>query len=143
MKKFTIVLVSFVLAACSATTTIQSPYEGVSLKLNADPSVPLDDGGHTGLYNTTSFGNFKFKASDESGQAMYGILPLKFNGGYLALDILFFAPAMFFNLREVYPYYELDHVEGVIRYKKKEEDPWLEYRPTHAEAAGAKAFFGD
>ncbi len=50
---------------------------------------------------------------------------------------------MFFNLRGVYPYYEIDPVEGVIRYKQESEDSWISYRPTGAEADGARAYFGE
>ncbi|MDH3619849.1 MAG: hypothetical protein OER91_03085 [Gammaproteobacteria bacterium] len=142
MKNFTVVFVAISLAACTSTTTINSPNQGVSLLVNENPSASLD-GGYTEKYTDTTFGNYRFKVTDESGQTMYGALPLRFNGGYLALDILFFAPAIFFNLRQVYPYYELDQVEGVIRYKRKEEDPWIEYRPSGPEAAAAKAYFGD
>ncbi len=74
---------------------------------------------------------------------MYGLVPLKFNGGYLALDILFFAPAMFFNLREVFPYYEFDSEEGVVRYRLEKDSDWTTYKPTVAEIAHAKSFFGD
>ena len=73
---------------------------------------------------------------------LYGVLPLKFNGGYLALDILFFfAPAMFFNLREGYPYYEFDMDKRVVRYKKHPSDPWVNYQPSEAESQRAKGHF--
>ncbi len=142
MKKATIVFLSIALAACSATTTINSPVAGVAVKINEDAPVPLDND-FSKSYTTTSFGNYRFKATTPNGEPMYGALPLKFNGGYLALDILFFAPAMFFNLRGVYPYYEIDPVEGVVRYKQKPEDSWITYKPTGAEEAGARAYFGD
>ncbi len=48
---------------------------------------------------------------------------------------------MFYNLREVYPIYEFDVEQGVVRYKKKEQDAWMSYKPTTAEAARAKAYF--
>ena len=70
-----------------------------------------------------------------------GILPLKFNGGYLALDILFFAPAMFFNLREVFPYYEFDLEKRVVKYRLKETEDWQVYVPTAAEAERGGKFF--
>lgn len=67
---------------------------------------------------------------------------MKFNGGYLAADILFFAPALFYNLREVYPYYEFDAEKQEIRYKKKPEDSWRIYHPLPEEVANSKAYFG-
>jgi hypothetical protein len=74
-------------------------------------------------------------------EPMYGLVPLKFNGGYLAAGILFFAPATFYNLREVYPFYEFDAAHGVVRYRKREQDPWMTHTPTAAEAERAKAYF--
>jgi hypothetical protein len=66
----------------------------------------------------------------------------RFVGGMRRSDgFLFFAPAMFYNLREVYPIYEFDVKQGVVRYKKKEQDAWMSYKPTTAEAARAKAYF--
>ncbi|HEY7866027.1 MAG TPA: hypothetical protein VIC51_08495, partial [Psychromonas sp.] len=62
-------------------------------------------------------GKYVFKASSEGKKPIYGLVPLKFNAGYLAADIMFFAPAMFFNLREVYPHYQFDINAGVVRYK--------------------------
>ena len=83
----------------------------------------------------------QFKVEQADGKSLYGVLPLKFNGGYLAVDILFFAPAAFFNLREVYPYYQFDIDKGVVRYKSKATGPWLEYAPIAAESERAKAYF--
>ena len=142
MKKTLLIIVAMSLAACTAATTINSPAPGVVMKINQDEPASLD-GDFSNTYSTTSFGNYRFKATAPEGDPMYGALPLKFNGGYLALDILFFAPAMFFNLRGVFPYYEIDPVEGVIRYKQKPEDNWTTYRPTSAETDAARAYFGD
>lgn len=98
--------------------------------------------GQSKEFSDTSFGQYKFKAMDNSGsETFYGLLPLKFNGGYLALDILFFAPAMFFNLRSVYPQYEIAVEEGSIKYRADANDPWQEYRPTQAEQDHAKTYF--
>ena len=92
-------------------------------------------------YSTTSFGQYQFKLESEGHEPMYGLMPLKFNGGYLAADILFFAPAMFFNLREVFPYYQFDLEHKEIRYKKNIEDSWTVYKPEAAEVNRAKAYF--
>ena len=74
---------------------------------------------------------------------MYGILPLHFNGGQLAVNILLFAPASLFNLREVYAQYEFDIEKNVVRYRRVDSEPWREMVPTEAEIARAKKFFGD
>ena len=132
----------FILAACTASTRFQSSESDLQLKINQNAPFSIYPNSPTPqTYNTTSFGQFIFEASKEGQDPMYGLMPLKFNGGYLALDILFFAPAMFFNLREVYPYYEIDINEGIVRYKKAETDPWLIYKPTAAEIERAKAYF--
>jgi len=90
------------------------------------------------IESTTSFGNYEFRADAPGYEPLYGILPLKFNGGYLALDILFFAPAAFFNLREVYPFYEFDLDKKNVRYKIKPEDEWSTAVPLQAEELRAK-----
>jgi len=89
----------------------------------------------------TSFGNYEFKAVETGFDPFYGILPLKFKGGHLAADIILFAPAAFFNLREAFAFYEIDVKNSVIRYKSKKEDAWVEYRPKAEEAARAKTFY--
>ncbi len=94
-------------------------------------------------YKTTSFGQYEFKAEAEGYEPMYGLMPLKFNGGYLVADILFFAPALFFNLREVFPFYELDLENKVIKYKLKESDEWTSYKPKQVEVERAIYYFGD
>lgn len=128
------------MAGCTATTSLQSKDPSVSVTLNNQPTLGLQQP-VSKTYATTSFGQYKFKAEKPGGTAMYGLMPLKFNGGYLAADILFFAPAALFNLREVFPFYEFDVDAGVIRFKSKAEDAWTVYQPTAAEAANAKAYF--
>ncbi|MEI7037600.1 hypothetical protein [Fulvimonas yonginensis] len=126
------------LAACSTMTHISSTAPGAHLVVKHEvPVVPS-----TIRMKDTSFGNYEFKAESPGHDAFYGILPLRFHGGRLAADILFFAPAAFFNLRGAFPYYEIDTDNGVIRYKVHANDPWQEYRPTTAERERAKQFFG-
>jgi hypothetical protein len=48
---------------------------------------------------------------------------------------------MFFNLREVYPFYEFDTEKGVVRYKKQAADPWHTYTPTSDEIERARSYF--
>ena len=132
--------VAVLLAGCAATTSLQSVHPRVDLsvqdkKLGTMPvNVEL---------KTTTFGNYEFKAIRADGKSLYGILPLKFNGGYLAMNILLFAPASFFNLREPYPHYEFDVDQGVIKYRGAPNESWIETRPTPEEAQRARKYFGD
>lgn len=133
---------SFVLAGCTATTSFESVQSEVSLKVNEKPTLSMVNAANQ-TYPTTSFGQYKFKAEKEGIEPMYGLIPLKFNGGYLAADILFFAPAMFFNLREVFPFYQFDLEKNEVRYKKKASDDWIVYSPTTEEIEHAKMFFNE
>ena len=98
--------------------------------------IPRDD-----KFSDTSFGNYEFRAQSNGAEPFYGVLPLRFSGARLALDILFFAPATFFNLRSAYPFYEFDVEKQVVRYKRKASDEWRTYTPTTAEAARAEKMF--
>ena len=126
------------LSACSAVTSVSSvqPDTSITIKNGTGTSNP-----RTEKLSATSFGHYEFKVEQADGKSLYGVLPLKFNGGYLAVDLLVFAPAAFFNLREVYPYYQFDIDKGVVRYKSKATGPWLEYAPIAAESERAKAYF--
>lgn len=139
-QKYTVLAVAAVMAGCTATTSLQSKDPNVVLRVNKNAAMTLHKPVATS-YSTTSFGQYQFKAEKQGTSPFYGIMPLKFNGGYLAADILFFAPAALFNLREVFPFYEFDVDTGTIRYKKNASDPWVEYKPTAAETERAKQFF--
>src|SRR4051794_9933408 len=124
------------LAACSSMSTISAHDPGTRLLVKGRTvELPV-----TQSMKGTSFGNYEIKATS-GDDTLYGILPLRFKGGHLAADIILFAPAAFFNLREAFAYYEIDVKSGVIRYKQKEADPWIEYRPKAEEAAHAKSFY--
>lgn len=133
-------LFAALLSACTATTSLRSSDPTLAVKINDDAPLMLKSP-VSKTYKTTSFGQYRFRATQEGMEPMYGLIPLKFNSGYLVADILFFAPAAFYNLREVYPYYEFDVAEGVVRYKKNEQDQWISYIPTAAEVARARAYF--
>lgn len=132
--------ITVLLSACAATTNFQSTQPAVSVEVNKFAPLSVDTA-EPQTYSTTTFGQYHFKATEEGKEPMYGIMPLKFNTGYLVTDILLFAPAVFFNLREVFPHYQFDIDGGVIRYKKKESDEWTTYEPTPAEIARAKNYF--
>ena len=127
-----------VMSGCTAMTTLGATQSDVSISIQEKSlgKVPAKAD-----LTTTTFGNFEFKAVRDNGNALYGILPLKFNGGYLAMNILLFAPASFFNLREVYPLYEFDVDKGMIKYRVTERESWTEVRPTPEEAARARKFY--
>ncbi|KUM02202.1 hypothetical protein KIF53_00310 [Chromobacterium subtsugae] len=127
------------LSGCSAMTTMSSSAPKGAVSIYQRQQVTTLDLPKTETYPTTSFGNYEFKATGEGKQPLYGLLPLKFNGGYVAADILFFAPALFFNLREVYPLYDFDLDKGVVRYRLKDTDNWTEYKPTQPEAERARS----
>lgn len=133
-----IALLSAAMSGCAATTTLNAVQPDTVLKVKKTDSTSLP---RTERLTTTSFGNYEFLATAPDREPFSGILPLKFNGGYLALDILFFAPAMFFNLREPYAFYEIDVDQRLIRYKKKESDSWHVYVPSEPEAARGLAYF--
>ena len=127
------------LGACSHMSSFESPQAGTRLLVKNDAmTLPA-----TRDLRGTSFGNYEFEAREGDGDAFYGILPLKFKGGHLAADIILFAPAAFFNLRSVFPFYQVDVAAGVIRYKEKRSDPWTEYRPKPEEAQRAREFYSD
>ncbi|HCJ30455.1 MAG TPA: hypothetical protein DHV63_14470 [Pseudomonas sp.] len=133
-------LLAALLSACTATTSLRSSDPSLTVTINDDAPLVLKSP-VSKTYKATSFGQYRFRATQEGMDPMYGLIPLKLNGGYLAADILFFAPAAFYNLREVYPFYEFDVAQGVVRYKKNESDQWTSYKPTAAEADRAQAYF--
>ena len=127
-----------VLAACASTTSITSPEPDSVLSLR---EVRLELPAQHRLRGTT-FGNYEFKAQAPGQAPFYGVLPLNFKGAYLAADILFFAPATFFNLRGAFPFYEIDVSKQVVRFKRKAADPWTEIQPKQAEEERARNYFG-
>ena len=131
----------FALSACMSTTTHRGP-SGYQIRVNENAPIPLDSGIEQ-KYSTTSFGQYKFKITKDGEPVMHGLMPLKMNFGYMVMDILFFAPAMFFNLRESFRFYEYSPEEGVLRYRQKADDPWIEYRPNADEIYHSKTFYGD
>ena len=128
------------LGACSTMSTISSPTPGTRLSLKDATTLTLPASKDL---RGTSFGNYEFEAVDAGHDPFFGILPLQFKGGHLALDIIFFAPATMFNLRGAFPFYEIDVEQGVIRYKASKEAAWSEYRPNIEEIDRARAYFDD
>ncbi|QUN05703.1 hypothetical protein KDN34_16225 [Shewanella yunxiaonensis] len=129
---------AMLLGACSATTSLTAMQPDTTIYIK---DAKGQDAPRTETLPTTSFGHYAFKAIQPGQQPFYGVLPLKFNGGYLATDIILFAPAAFFNLREVFPYYQFDVAKQCLRYRKSEQDNWVEYVPTAAEKQRAETWF--
>ena len=88
-----------------------------------------------------TFGESEFKAERPGAEPFYGILPKQFSTGHLVVDILVFAPGLFFNLREVWPQYQFDVAQGVIRYREGDKDPWIDYGPSADEVERSRAYF--
>lgn len=89
-----------------------------------------------------STGQHEFVAKGADGKALYGILPLKVNGGRMAVSIMFFAPALALGgFRDAYPVYELDLERGEIRYQTEGSSHWRVHKISPAESDRAKAFF--
>lgn len=148
-----VALSTVLMVGCSATTKFESAGSDVRVKIDDQTGTFIAPGGinksgpaisSLGEHNfkTTSFGQYRFKAESDGQKTMYGNIPLKFNGGYLALDILFFAPAMLFNLREVYPHYQFELENQEVRYGSSGSD-WSVYKPTPEEISEAKAALGE
>lgn len=131
------------MSGCSALSELNTKTNLGQIVINDDSPIMISpDTAVKKSYSTTSFGQYNFKLSESTiNQTMYGVVPLKFNGGYLAADILFFAPGLFFNLREFYPFYEFDVALGTIKYKKFKSEPWTIHQPTDAEILHAKKYF--
>ena len=138
LARWTLAGAAVLLGACSSVTTLSSSQADARLSLrDKHVSLPSDQS-----LKGTSFGNYEVKVESPGSDPLYGILPLKFKGGHLAVDIVLFAPAAFFNLRAPFRYYDFDVAQGVIRYRNTPEEAWQEYRPKPEEAARARSFFG-
>jgi len=132
LQRATVLALAVLAAGCTAVTKISTTQAGgrVTIEKSTDSAAPRVE-----TIAATSFGNYDFKAEAPGLDPFYGMLPLKFNGGYLALDILFFAPAAFYNLREVYPEYEFDVEKKHVKYRKSSADEWSIYVPLDPAAA--------
>lgn len=132
---------SSLLAACSAMTRIEGTSPDTSMALRGVGTLQLPQ---EKTLDSKSTQQYDFMAKAPSGQTLYGILPLRVNGGHMATSILFFAPALFMGgFRDVFPFYQVDPDAGVLRYKSKEPEDWRTYKPTQAEVDRAKRYFDD
>ncbi|MBI4809488.1 MAG: hypothetical protein HY799_11155 [Nitrosomonadales bacterium] len=149
-----VALATLLLSACSTTAKISSLQNEPLIHIKNDStSKKVKDGTldqkvasaapRSESFPVSTFGKYEFKAVLPGREPFYGMLPRKFNGGMLALDILFFTPAMLLNLNGVYPFYEFDIENKTLRYKVKETDKWSTYQPSLADINRSKDFFGD
>lgn len=163
MRYLILLVVAVFLPGCASTAHLDSAQSGSIVRVkntSLDKAAPVQSGTGTVVATvassgklrnfstprdesipTSTFGKYEFKAEHPGFEPLYGVLPRKFNPGYLALDILFFTPAMFFNLSGVYPYYEFDLEKRVVRYRGSESVPWQTYAPTLEQANLARAYF--
>jgi hypothetical protein len=123
------------LAGCVSTTTMSTVQPDAVLAVRTSEKVAAP---RSESFTSTSFGNYEFRVEAPGQEPFYGILPMRFNGGRLAVDILFFAPGLFFNLRDVYPYYDFDVENHVVKYRLSEKDGWTTHTPSEEEAARAR-----
>ncbi len=140
LRIVTIGILLLLQTACSSTANFSTPQTGATVRIfkSTEYAAPRSE-----KLTSTSFGNYEFRVDAPGQEPFYGVLPLRFNGSRVALDILFFAPAMFFNLRDAYRYYEFDADQKLVRYRQKPEDNWLIYAPIESHQTRARSKLGE
>jgi len=140
MKKIILLSVLFCLTqACSSSTSFTSIPENATIQIaNTQISgvTPLD----TKIGNTT-FGRYMLKVEKEGSNTMYGVLPLRVSSGNIVIAALFFAPALFYNVKTVFESYEFNLEKETIRFKNANKEEWKEYIIPEGEKNEAKHFF--
>lgn len=134
------------MTGCSTTANFASVQPGALVRVKndtADKNNPVTSTPRSERFSASTFGKYEFKVEHPAFEPMYGMLPRKFNGGYLALDILFFTPAMLFNLNEVFPHYEFDLEKRIIKFRHSPTDGWAILEPSIADINRAKEYFKD
>ncbi len=135
---FALLLAATLSSGCTTTANFAALQAdaAVEVKQTAQSNVPRAE-----VMHATTFGNYEFRATRPGAQPLYGRLPLRFAGGNLALDILFFAPAIFLNIREPFAFYEFDLDQRAVRFRSAEKDGWQTYQPNDVDVAKAKQVF--
>lgn len=127
------------LQACSSTARFESAPAAATLTVRGLKPVPLP---HSFTLDSKATGQYEFQLQTAQNQSLYGILPLRVNGGRMALSILFFAPALpLGGFRDAHPNYLFDVERGEIRYLAEGSADWRVHKISGAESARAKAFF--
>lgn len=138
-KLLALLLLVTLFAGCSKMTRFEAPEEGARLEILGREGDELP---RSVKLPSKSTGQHEFRATAPSGAELFGILPLRVNGGKMATSILFFAPALFIGgFRDVFPQYEIDPVAKVIRYRSGADEEWRVYVPSTAEIERARASF--
>jgi hypothetical protein len=127
------------LQACTTTAQLKAAAPGASMAIKGIDRKELPRSEDLG---SKASGQYEFMAIPAQGEPLYGILPLKVNGGKIVASILFFAPALVIGgFRDAYAYYEIDANAKALRFRNKEEEDWYTYVPTKSESERAKAYF--
>lgn len=127
------------LAGCTSDSIFESVAPGTKMSLRDHGTFPLPAELTIGSKST---GQYEFKVMAATGETLYGILPLRVNGGTMAASIVLFAPAFAIGgFRDALPVYEVDAKAGILRYKVRPDGAWQEMRPMSNESARAKAYF--
>jgi hypothetical protein len=128
-----------VLGGCSTVTRLEGAAPGTTLAIKGIARTDLP---RTEDLASKATGQYEFMATTPAGNTVYGLLPLKVNGGTMAASILFFAPALFIGgFRDVFPFYQVDAENNILRFKLKETDEWRQYQPIVSEATRSKEYF--
>ena len=129
----------FALAGCSTVTRLEGAVPGTTLAIRGveRTHLPREEN-----LSSKATGQYEFMATSPEGKKVYGLLPLKVNGGTMAMSIIFFAPALFIGgFRDVFPFYQVDAEKNSIRFKLNEKDEWRQYQPLAVEGQRAKVYF--
>lgn len=136
--KALLLLALVLLQGCTAMTKLDAARPGSTLAVRGLDRTELP---RTEELKSKATGQHEFMAASPTGATLFGILPLRVNGGRMSMSIAFFAPALFGGFRDAFPFYEFDPDEGVLRYKYREQDEWRTYKPTMAESERARQYF--
>ncbi len=139
MKTIFSAIICLILFCGCASSTFTSKPENARIKIGKTDIS--GEGAVTGRIPRTTFGKYPVKVEKAGYQPFYAMLPLNVSGGVIALDVLLFAPATFFNVQGPFYYYEFDLDKELIRYKDEETEDWKEYRIPFAEKDRARRHF--
>ena len=140
-KMMSLVLIVLLLQACSHTANFSSVPAEAEIKIGKTQISGVAP--QTGSISNTTFGRYPVKVQKDGYKPIYGNLPLKVSPGIIILDALLFAPAAFFNVQRALSFYEFDLDQGVIKYKKTNDDKWETYVIPEDQKNAAKVYFGD
>lgn len=134
-----LLLCQLVLQGCTSKSTFTAVQEDVSIKIgktDIEGELPI-----TGDINRTTFGRYPMMISKEGYDPMYCNVPMVVSAGYIIADVLFFAPAAFFNSNGSLPFYLIDIKERTIKYKKDDSGEWIVYPIQKAESDSVQNWF--